>query len=77
MKKSKSSLNQEVVAKENNKEKVKKKKEINSMHKAKDFKGTTKMLFKNLGKYKALLIVAVVFAIFATVLNIVGPRILN
>ena len=48
-----------------------------SHHKAKDFKGTTKMLFKNLGKYKPLLIVAVIFAIIATVLNILGPRVLN
>ena len=48
-----------------------------SKHRAKDFKGTVKMLFKNLGKYKSLLIVAVFFALTATVLNILGPRILN
>ena len=48
-----------------------------SMYKAKDFRGTTKMLFKNLGRYKALLVVAVIFAVIATVLNILGPRILN
>ena len=76
MKKSKTSLNQEVVTKEKSK-KTKQKTAVHSAHKAKDFRGTTKMLFKNLGRYKALLIVAVIFAILATVLNIVGPRILN
>ena len=48
-----------------------------SMHRAKDFRGTVKMLFFNLGKYKPLLIVAIIFAVLATILNIVGPRILN
>lgn len=48
-----------------------------SMHRAKDFRGTVKMLFFNLGKYKPLLIVAIIFAVIATILNIVGPRILN
>ena len=76
MKKSKTTLNQEVVTKEKSK-KTKQKTAVHSAHKAKDFRGTTKMLFKNLGRYKALLIVAVIFAILATVLNIVGPRILN
>lgn len=45
--------------------------------KAKDFKGTLKMLVKRLGQFKAQTIIAVIFAILAAVLNILGPRVLN
>lgn len=59
---------------------MKKKKQpsfASSKHKAKDFRGTVRMLFSNLGRYKALLIVAIVFAVLAAALTIIGPRILN
>ncbi len=45
--------------------------------KAKDFKGTLKMLVKRLGQFKVQTIIAVIFAILAAVLNILGPRVLN
>ena len=57
--------------------KKKNKQKSYSEHRAKDFKGTIKILFANLGRYKALLIVAIVFAILAAALTIIGPRILN
>ena len=57
--------------------KKKNKQKSYSAHRAKDFKGTIKILFANLGRYKALLIVAIVFAILAAALTIIGPRILN
>ena len=44
---------------------------------AKDFKGTLKMLFKRLGEHKGLVATAVIFAILSAVLVVVGPRILN
>lgn len=45
--------------------------------KAKDFKGTLKMLIKRLGKYKWQTIIALIFAVIAAVLNVLGPKILN
>ncbi len=48
-----------------------------SNHKAKDFKGTLKILFKRLWQYKFSLIIALIFAVFAAVLNVLGPRFLN
>ena len=44
---------------------------------AKDFKGTLRMLFKRLSEHKSLVITAVIFAICSAVLVVVGPRILN
>lgn len=61
--------------------KVKSVKNKKSMHKpgqrAKDFKGTLKMLLKRLAQHKALLITALIFAVLSSVLVVVGPRILN
>ena len=48
------------------------------VEKAKDFKGTTKVLLKNyLSKYKIGLIIVLVFAIGSTIFSIVGPKILG
>lgn len=44
---------------------------------AKDFKGTLKMLVKRLWQFKWHLIIALTFAICAAVLNVLGPRFLN
>ena len=44
---------------------------------AKDFKGTLKMLMKRLWQFKWHLIIALTFAICAAVLNVLGPRFLN
>lgn len=45
--------------------------------KAKDFKGTLKKLVQYIGKYKAAVIVVMIFAAVSTVFAIVGPRILG
>ena len=48
------------------------------VEKAKDFKGTTKVLLKiYLSKYKIGLIIVLVFAIGSTIFSIVGPKILG
>ena len=48
------------------------------VEKAKDFKGTMKILIKDyLSKYKIALIIVMLFAIGSTVFSIVGPRILG
>ncbi len=44
---------------------------------AKNFKGTLKLLFKQLTQHKTSLIFAFIFAIASSVLVIVGPRLLN
>lgn len=44
---------------------------------AKDFKGTLKMLMKRLWQFKWHMIIALTFAICAAVLNVLGPRFLN
>ena len=44
---------------------------------AKDFKGTLKMLVKRLWQFKWHLIIALTFAICAAILNVLGPRFLN
>ena len=44
---------------------------------AKNFKGTAKMLFGWLGKYKASLIIALLFAAISSTLVILGPKVLN
>ena len=44
---------------------------------AKDFKGTLKMLMKRLWQFKWHLIIALTFAICAAILNVLGPRFLN
>ena len=49
-----------------------------SVEKAKDFKGTIKVLLKNyLSKYKTGLILVLIFAIGSTIFSIVGPKILG
>ena len=49
-----------------------------SVEKAKDFKGTIKVLLKNyLSKYKTGLILVLIFAIVSTIFSIVGPKILG
>lgn len=47
------------------------------VEKPKDFKATTKMLLKQLAKYKTALIFVVIFAIGGTIFAIVGPKILG
>lgn len=51
---------------------------MQSVEKAKDFKGTMKILVKDyLAKYKIALIIVMLFAAASTVFSIVGPRILG
>ena len=51
---------------------------MQSVEKAKDFKGTMKILVKDyLAKYKIALIIVILFAAASTVFSIVGPRILG
>ena len=51
---------------------------MGAVEKAKDFKGTLKILMKNyLSRYKIGLIIVIIFAIASTVFAIVGPRILG
>lgn len=45
--------------------------------KPKNFKGTFKKLLQYMGKYKFRVILVIVFAIFSTVFNIIGPKILG
>ena len=45
--------------------------------KAKDFKGTLKKMIAFMGRFKAALVVVLVFAIGSTVFNIVGPKVLS
>lgn len=45
--------------------------------KATDFKGTMKKLLHFMGKYKIALVIVVVFALGATVFNIIGPKVLS
>ena len=44
--------------------------------KPKDFKGTLKKMIGFMGRFKAALVVVLVFAIGSTVFNIVGPKVL-
>ena len=44
--------------------------------KAKDFKGTMRSLLAELGHYKFRLIAVIVFAVFSTIFNIAGPKVL-
>ncbi|MDR3225685.1 MAG: ABC transporter ATP-binding protein/permease [Clostridiales Family XIII bacterium] len=44
--------------------------------KAKDFKGTLKMLLRYLGKFRVSIIIVAVFAVVSTVFNVIGPKIL-
>lgn len=61
--------------------KDKKIKKVHSNHphpnKAKDFKGSLKMLLKRLWVYKYSVIIALIFAVAAAVLNVLGPKYLN
>lgn len=56
---------------------------MNRMHnsasndRAKDFKGSLKMLLKRLNEHKAYVIIAIIFAALAAVLNVLGPNFLN
>ena len=45
--------------------------------KPRDFKGTVAKLIRLLGRFKALLFVALLFAVGSTVFNIVGPKVLS
>ncbi len=45
--------------------------------KAKDFKGTMKRLLQYIGKFKGIIIVAIVIAGISTAANIIGPKILG
>ena len=45
--------------------------------KPKDFKGTLKKMLAFMGRFKALLVVVLVFAIGSTIFNIVGPKVLS
>ena len=45
--------------------------------KAKDFKGTLKKMIAFMGRFKAALVVVLVFAIGSTVFNIIGPKVLS
>jgi ATP-binding cassette subfamily B protein len=47
------------------------------VEKAKDFKGSMKMLLKYMSRYKAALIVVLLFAACGTAFSIVGPKILS
>ena len=56
-----------------------KKKKVQVYHtdRAKDFKGSLKMLLKRLRDYKASVIIAVIFAGLAAAINVIGPTLLN
>ena len=47
------------------------------MEKPKNFKGTTKKLFKYIGQYKIKLIVIFIFATLSTTFSIIGPKLLG
>lgn len=51
--------------------------QIAPVEKARDFKGTIKQLVSYIGAYKIPMIFVVIFAIFSTVFNIWGPKILS
>ena len=61
----------------NKKEKQVKKVHSNHPNRAKDFKGSLKMLLKRLWVYKYSVIISIIFAIAAAVLNVLGPKFLN
>jgi ATP-binding cassette subfamily B protein len=44
--------------------------------KAKDFKGTMKMLVNYMGRFKVSVIIVAVFAVVSTVFNVIGPKVL-
>ena len=48
-----------------------------AIDKAKDFKGTLKILLKRISEYKMLIILAFIFAIGSTIFSIVSPKILG
>lgn len=50
---------------------------MGAVEKPRDFKGTVAKLARFLGRFKALLIVALAFAIGSTVFNILGPKVLS
>lgn len=50
---------------------------MGAVEKPRDFKGTIAKLARFLGRFKMLLIVALVFAIGSTVFNILGPKVLS
>ena len=47
-----------------------------SLERAKDFKGTMKLLIKSLNPYKVSLFIVFIFAILSTIFHIAGPKIL-
>ena len=48
-----------------------------NIQRAKDFKGTLKMLLKRLSKHKSLVFLSIFFAVCSAVLVVLGPRVLN
>ncbi len=51
---------------------------VQTVERAKDFKGTVKKLIKNyMSKYKVAMVIVILFAIAGTVFEILGPRILG
>jgi ATP-binding cassette subfamily B protein len=44
--------------------------------KAKDFKGTLKMLIRYMGKFRVSIIVVTAFAVVSTIFNVIGPKVL-
>lgn len=50
---------------------------MGAVEKPRDFKGTVAKLARFLGRFKMLLIVALIFAIGSTVFNILGPKVLS
>lgn len=54
-----------------------KKAKVYKGERAKDFKGSLKMLLKRLSDHKASVIIAVIFAGIAAAINVVGPTLLN
>ena len=50
---------------------------MGAVEKPRDFKGTVAKLVRFLGRFKMLLIVALIFAIGSTVFNILGPKVLS
>ncbi len=45
--------------------------------KAKDFKGAVKRLFSYLGRYRLPILIVLIFAVFGTVFNVIGPKVLS
>ena len=66
-----------LISPKNEKKLKNRNKEIKTGMRAKNFKGTLKMLLKRLGEYKCTLVISVIFAILSAILVVIGPMILN